>query len=1264
MTTDIQGTRDATTNEQLKKNKVQLDNEYVVPYNATLLKQYQAHINVEWCNQSGAVKYLFKYINKGPDRISAGIYVNDGSNGDDVVDKNVDEVKAYLDCRYVSACEAAWRILAFDIHHRTPSVERLSFHMPGQQQVVYQDAANLDDVLQKPSVGASMFTAWMEINKTDTKARELTYADFPTKYVFKQDERKWYPRKQRFAIGRIHYVPERIGECYYLRMLLNHVKGATGWKSFKEWDNVTYKTFKEACMARGLLDNDNEYIRGIKDAIAWGSAHRTLVPAIRSRGDIVLNVASSGIASLLMSGGRTVHSRFVIPINCNESSICSISPNSDLGALLKQTKLIIWDEATMIHRHAFEVLDKTLRDVLRLNNPANSKLQFGGMTVVFGGDFRQILPVITKVSRQDVINASINRSYIFDNCIVLKLTTNMRLKSGGTPAEVLETKEFVEWILKLGNGTLSEPNDGEAIVDISEEICIKEAADPIQAIVDFTSSRIRFSMHYQVPWSNEHPSVGEQRVECDHWRTENQYGDQLLRRPFLKEITGVDSSYRDCATTSELHQTLVEQIRIILQESTEELARECQKPKRAKDAAYHKEKMLLCKQEEDGFHLNAKQADWRDDTNDEPENQELKEHYMYMAQIQEVTPDVADNSGPIFDAEPLQKVQNDDDNYNVFANDREHPEQPESVNDTYLDEEGDTNIITDSLDMSNNGGKADHDKDEDLARERDLLVSLIEKLKCEIDESKDRNKLLESSNRTLIDKLKIESTAKTEGTRTNREQAEGRERAESTAEDIEHEEDGKDKNTTREESSLRKCNLLFRSFLDYKVCIKSSHNCKGKDLAKQLEESTEPGKMQHPVDGRAWNNFDTKYSDYAKEPRNVRLGLAADVMNEKEFFNADVVNNSGPKSPGKDIDVYHEMVEDNLNRDHMEEGIHGKVLSREVSHEDRNERRTTQNSGICSPGGKDGEMYYGQLQEILEFLYLSFKVVLFRVKWFDASNEGRKVKHLVLRNNMTQILTKEEDHDVIHFDNSSDLPLSTSLNDLDNATLHIDGQSTEVDAPPDIIDLDEDDDIIDDEDALPHDLADSDDEDLVNVDDDDGVDVTLFDLQAAHGFLRLDRDHRRHHLHLQKHYNTNKALSRPSNWKADHNHRIYNWLIRRARPEEITAAEWDKHASDTQEYPSLIDTFWRTHELLIVGPTSSLGIIAGERIPHEASPASIPQRHVAGETYPQRHVAGESPDMSPGKQAIVVVRFEQVILKSKDENEDSLFCDHGFRFIV
>ncbi|GJX91153.1 hypothetical protein Tco_0344479 [Tanacetum coccineum] len=204
----------------------------------------------------------------------------------------------------------------------------------------------------------------------------------------------------------------------------------------------------------------------------------------------------------------------------------------------------------------------------------------------------------------------------------------------------------------------------------------------------------------------------------------------------------------------------------------------------------------------------------------------------------------------------------------------------------------------------------------------------------------------------------------------------------------------------------------------------------------------------------------------------------------------------------------------------------------------RDERRTTQNSGICSPG-PDGEMYYGQLEQILEFSYLSFKTVLFRVKWFDTSNKGR-IQNFVIRNNITQIkangeafkndqyilatqvkqcfyledmarrplgwkvvehvshkkflnggvIVVEDDPDVIHVDNSSDLALSTSLNDLEIAALHIDGQSIDVDAPPDIIDVvDEDDDIIDEEDPIPHDLADSDDEDLVNLDIDDGVNV-------------------------------------------------------------------------------------------------------------------------------------------------------------------------------
>nr|GFC14097.1 hypothetical protein [Tanacetum cinerariifolium] len=108
---------------------------------------------------------------------------------------------------------------------------------------------------------------------------------------------------------------------------------------------------------------------------------------------------------------------------------------------------------------------------------------------------------------------------------------------------------------------------------------------------------------------------------------------------------------------------------------------------------------LLCKQEEAGIQLNAEQADWRDHTDDdELEDQELEAHYMYMAQLQEVSPDAADFR-PIFDDEPLQKVLNDD-HYNVFAIENTHPEQSKSMHDTYPIEQDAQNVIIDSLDMN------------------------------------------------------------------------------------------------------------------------------------------------------------------------------------------------------------------------------------------------------------------------------------------------------------------------------------------------------------------------------------------------------------------------------------------------------------------------------------------------------------------------------------------------------------------------------------
>ncbi|GJT29041.1 hypothetical protein Tco_0909316 [Tanacetum coccineum] len=158
--------------------------------------------------------------------------------------------------------------------------------------------------------------------------------------------------------------------------------------------------------------------------------------------------------------------------------------------------------------------------------------------------------------------------------------------------------------------------------------------------------------------------------------------------------------------------------------------------------------MLLCKQEEAGVQLNAEQADWKDDTDDEFDDQELEAHYMYMAQIQEVTPDPVDNSGPIFD---VDKVQNNNDNYNVFAMENEHPEQPESSNDIYLTEQGDTNITIDSLDICYYRVQDDQDDTDNLDQERDLLSSLIKLYKTREDKELDKVIALENKVKVLND---------------------------------------------------------------------------------------------------------------------------------------------------------------------------------------------------------------------------------------------------------------------------------------------------------------------------------------------------------------------------------------------------------------------------------------------------------------------------------------------------------------------------------
>jgi hypothetical protein len=253
----------------IKKGEAFIDNRFVVPYNRQLLLKYNAHINVEWCNQSRSIKYLFKYVNKGNDRVTATFYTGGNDKDNEVC---VDEIKMYYDCRYLSACEAVWRIFSFDINYREPSVERLSFHLEDEETVVYEEHEAIEDVINKPNIHRTKFLAWFEANKKYPEARDLTYGQFPLKFVWNKGDRVWNPRQRGLSIGRIHYVPPGVGEQFYLRILLNYVKGPTSYDDIKTVENVYYKTFKDACYAMGLMDDDKEYIDAIKEAAHWGTA--------------------------------------------------------------------------------------------------------------------------------------------------------------------------------------------------------------------------------------------------------------------------------------------------------------------------------------------------------------------------------------------------------------------------------------------------------------------------------------------------------------------------------------------------------------------------------------------------------------------------------------------------------------------------------------------------------------------------------------------------------------------------------------------------------------------------------------------------------------------------------------------------------------------------------------------------------------------------------------------------------------------------------
>uniref|UniRef100_A0A0D3A3Y7 ATP-dependent DNA helicase n=1 Tax=Brassica oleracea var. oleracea TaxID=109376 RepID=A0A0D3A3Y7_BRAOL len=199
--------------------------------------------------------------------------------------------------------------------------------------------------------------------------------------------------------------------------------------------------------------------------------YKTIISRIHSRKQIVLPVASSGIAALLLPNGRTAHSRFNIPLKLSEDKLCNIKPGTMLAEQIEKTDLIIWDEAPMTHKHAFEALDKTLRDIM-------SKKPF-----YKGADFwRQILPVIPQGNRADTVLASISHSYLWGSCHKFSLKINMRVNQ--------DENEFSDWLLQVGEGHphlesgYECDNHHEQMIAVDKSLIRVSGDDSLKEVVD------------------------------------------------------------------------------------------------------------------------------------------------------------------------------------------------------------------------------------------------------------------------------------------------------------------------------------------------------------------------------------------------------------------------------------------------------------------------------------------------------------------------------------------------------------------------------------------------------------------------------------------------------------------------------------------------------------------------------------------------------------------------------------------------------------
>ena len=237
------------------------EDRWIAPHIPELIDELDCHIHVDVVASVSIFTYLYKYLYKGPDHTSFHIPRQQG----DVVD----ETKDYVEGRYLSTPEAAWRILGFHITSKTPSVLCLPVHLPDGNIPRFAGALVSDESMSlliryfnrptHPRFDNMLYCDYFKefVLYKWTEGSELGDGQFLEVPVPHSVRNKVCPRQVGTKISRMRMVSPTSGELFYVRCLLAR-RPARNFAALRNVDGVVFKSFHEAAIRFGLFTNENE----------------------------------------------------------------------------------------------------------------------------------------------------------------------------------------------------------------------------------------------------------------------------------------------------------------------------------------------------------------------------------------------------------------------------------------------------------------------------------------------------------------------------------------------------------------------------------------------------------------------------------------------------------------------------------------------------------------------------------------------------------------------------------------------------------------------------------------------------------------------------------------------------------------------------------------------------------------------------------------------------------------------------------------------